>query len=374
MKDHESKVDGRGVKEDIQPMLFKIYPGIRDRIGWIPLGRFPTPVEELSGSGLQNIWIKRDDISSTIYGGNKVRKLEFVLADAIRKGKDRVVTMGGIGTNHGLATAVFCKKLGIACTLILFYQPVTSYVRRNLLLFHRHGAQLVYSKGMLKAGIDFYTTLRLRHPRAYFLYAGGSTPIGTLGFVNAVFELKGQIERGEMPKPRYIVCPLGSSGTMAGLSLGCMLGGLDDVDVIGVRVAASNLGPIKIASPDVVRSLMVKTYRLLKDVSSEVPDVNLARLPRVLDGYFGKGYGYPTDEGIAAMRFMRENHGIDLDPTYTSKAFAAVLDLAKANAGGPILYWHTYNSVDLSSEAGSVDYHDLPREFHAFFEKGELPV
>ncbi len=361
------------MKGRVRPLIFGEYPGIKNKIGWISLGRFPTPVEPLTGSGPGNIWIKRDDKSSVIYGGNKVRKLEFVLADATRKGKDRVVTMGGIGTNHGLATAVFCKRLGMSCTLILFYQPVTSYVRRNLLLFHRYGAELIYAKNMLLAGIDFYTTARLKYPGAYFLYAGGSTALGCLGFVDAAFELKSQVDMGMIPEPRYIVCALGSNGTMAGLSLGCMLAGLD-TEVIGVRVAASHIGPIKIASPDAVRDLMLKTYRLLKRTSSSVPELNLTDRPHVMDGYFGDGYGYPTAKGLAAAEFMKQNHGIELDPTYTSKTFAAVLDLAKANPDQPILYWHTYNSVDLSSEVSSVDFHDLPSEFHEFFKQKELPV
>jgi D-cysteine desulfhydrase len=112
----------------------------------------PSPVQRLEHLGHGNLWIKREDILSTVYGGNKVRKLEFVLADAIEKHRDRVVTLGALGTNHGLATAIFCQRLGLGCTLLLFDQPVTSYVRRNLLLDHKYGAELVHSGNLSGSG------------------------------------------------------------------------------------------------------------------------------------------------------------------------------------------------------------------------------
>lgn len=357
-----------------QPALFDLFPSLREKISWIALGFFPTPVHRLEEMGCSNLWIKRDDLDSKVYGGNKVRKLEFVLADAVERKKRRVITMGGIGTNHGLATAIYCHRLGLACTLLLFYQPVTKYVKQNMLLFHRYNAEMVYTKGMLRTGLNFYLPQKIRHPRSYFLYAGGSSPIGTLGFVNAVFELKKQIEDGLMPVPKYIFCPLGSNGTMAGLALGCLLAGLDST-VIGVRVAASYLGPLQLTTPGTVKSLMEKTYNLLKANSKEIPDIKICT-PQVLNEYFGQGYGYPTKEGLHALRVLKDREDIPLDPTYTSKAFAAVIDFIndRRDATDPILYWHTYNSVDLSSETRSIDYHDLPGEFHQFFEGEEIPV
>lgn len=361
-------------KPENQPVLFDLFPSLREKVSWISLGSFPTPVQRLKEMGHNNLWIKRDDLDSKVYGGNKVRKLEFILADVIKRKKRRVVTMGGIGTNHGLATAIYCHRLGLACTLLLFYQPVTKYVKQNLLLFHRYNAELIYTKGMLRTGLSFYVPQKIRLPRAYFLYAGGSSPIGTLGFVNAVFELKKQIEAGLIPAPKYIFCPLGSNGTMAGLALGCILAGLDST-VIGVRVAASYLGPLQLTTPGTVKSLMKKTYQLLKANSKEIPYVQI-RTPKVLNEYFGQGYGYPTKEGSNAIRVLKNREDIGLDPTYTSKTFAAVIDFINdhRDATEPILYWHTYNSVDLSGEADSIDYHDLPIKFHQFFEEEEVPV
>ena len=106
------------------PILLKEYPELEERIPRISLGKFPTPVQQLHQSGFENLWIKRDDMSSSVYGGNKIRKLEFILGQARKENAAHIITFGGIGTNHGLATAVFCKKLEIKCTLLLFWQPV----------------------------------------------------------------------------------------------------------------------------------------------------------------------------------------------------------------------------------------------------------
>lgn len=352
--------------------LFEHYPGLEDRISRVALGRFPTPVQQMKGLGHGNLWIKRDDLSSPLYGGNKVRKLEFILGDAMRCGKKEVVTIGGIGTNHGLATAIYCRELGMGATLIVFDQPVTSFVRQNLLLFHKNDASLVYAKSMIGAGAKFYITERLRRPGAYFLYAGGSSPIGALGFVNAAFELKKQIDEGTAPVPRYIICPLGSNGTMAGLSLGMLLAGIP-AEVIGVGVTKATLGPLHLATARSVRSLMRDTLRLLRGACPGVPDVTIGG-QHVSHDYFGGAYGLPTDAGLAALRLFREKEGIKLEPTYTAKACAFLLDFIRdpARAKDAVLYWHTYNSVDLSQDAASVDYRELPPVFHRFFEGGTV--
>jgi 1-aminocyclopropane-1-carboxylate deaminase/D-cysteine desulfhydrase-like pyridoxal-dependent ACC family enzyme len=334
-------------KKAQKPVLFEYFPELEKAVSWVPLGNFPTPVHQLTNLGHSNLWIKRDDLSSPLYGGNKVRKLEFVLGDVKARGKKEVVTIGGIGTNHGLATAIYCHRLGLDATLIVFDQPVTRFVRQNLLLFQKHKARLVYAQSLVGASVKYYITERLKRPDAYFLYAGGSSPVGTLGFVNAAFELKKQIERGQMPEPRYIICPLGSNGTMAGLAL----------------------GPLHLATARSVRSLMQRTYRLLKSGSPAVPDVTLGS-QRVFHEYFGGEYGLPTAEGMEALRLFGEREGIKLEPTYTAKTCACLLDFIKepARAGDAVLYWHTYNSADLSRDAGLVDCRELPHCFQNFFD------
>jgi D-cysteine desulfhydrase len=351
------------------PILFRHFPELEKKIAWIPLGTFPTLIQPLNKIGYDNLWIKRDDLSCRIYGGNKIRKLEFILAEAERRKTSRLITFGGIGTNHGLASAIFCNRLNIACTLLLFWQPVTREVQQNLLLFKKYRANLRYQKTLWRTVIGYYLLERLKHPGAYFLFAGGSNPIGTIGFVNAAFELKEHIDRGDMPQPAMIMCPLGSGGTLSGLSLGVQLAGLK-TEVIGVRVSESRLGPFHACTPRTVKTLMHKTYGLLKQKSRAIPDIML-NPPRILDEYFGDGYGLPTEAGQRASQMVKDNTDIKLDPTYTAKTVAAALDYCQAQQekSEPILYWHTYNSVDLSKPADSVDYRELPKPLQKFIEQ-----
>lgn len=348
--------------------LFKHYPELEGALPRVTLGNFPTPVQRLSHLGHGNLWIKRDDLSSGIYGGNKVRKLEFVLADALKKGCNRVITMGGIGTNHGLASAIFCHELGLKCRLLLFNQPLNSYVKRNMLLFLKYGAELVYLKGVFRTAASLLLAQRLLNPRAYILEAGGSSPLGTVGIVNAMLELKEQIDAGTLPEPRYIFCPLGSNGTMAGLSLGALLAGLSTT-VIGVRVTMDAVGPIAIATAKTVENLMRKTYALLKKHSRGVPDITIPP-QRVIDDYVGEGYGCATRECRDALALMNDREGIALDPTYTAKTFAALCDFIKTPGHDkePILFWNTYSSADMTKQAQSVDYRGLPPALRRIYE------
>ncbi|MGQ9843221.1 MAG: 1-aminocyclopropane-1-carboxylate deaminase/D-cysteine desulfhydrase [Spirochaetota bacterium] len=347
--------------------LYDVFPALQ-KLPRVALGNFPTPVQKLTSFGHANVWIKRDDMSSTLYGGNKVRKLEFTLAEAIVTGKKKVVTIGGIGTNHGLATAIFCRHVGLGCRLLLFWQPVTEYVIRNLLLFVRYEAELQYYKTMLKTGVMFYTKERFAH-NAYFLYAGGSSPLGTVGFVNAAFELKSQIEKGQLPEPDYIVCALGSAGTMAGLWLGIKLAGLKST-VVGVRVTDRSLGPVPIANEKSVVSLIKKTYAVMNSITP-LPHIHITT-PVILHDYCGNGYGYPTGACLDAIETMKHNEHIQLEPTYTGKTFAAVCDMIqkKEYADKTILYWHTYNSIDLSDEVKKVDSSQLPKDLQSLINHG----
>jgi D-cysteine desulfhydrase len=353
-----------------RPALFDRLPELRGKIPWVNLETSPSPVQRLENLGHDDLWIKRDDVVSSVYGGNKVRKLEFVLADAIERRQRRVVTIGAIGTNHGLATAIFCRRMGLDCTLLLFDQPVTSYVRRNLLLAHGHGAELVYARGVIRMGIRYYLGSRLKYRRACFLYAGGSSPLGTLGAVSGALELAAQVQQGLCPAPDYVICPTASNGTMGGLSLGFMLAGLE-TRVIGVRVSMKNVGPLPLNTPGTVVRMMKSVHRLIAEHSPSLPDLEF-REPLLLQSYCGEGYGCPSPEGNRALEIFREREGIALDPVYTGKTCAALLDFIEepGRAKDTILYWHTYNSVDYAEQLERLDYRELPAEFHRFF-RGE---
>ena len=354
--------------------IFTEYSQLEGRLPWIQLGKFPTPVEQLTHLNHPGLWIKRDDISSALYGGNKVRKLEFSLAQILSKKKKQVVTIGGIGTNHGLATAIFCQQLGLKCTLLLFRQPVTRLVKQNLKLFHYYGAELVFKGSLLNTALHYGLFQRFVYPWANFLYAGGSSVEGTIGFVNAAFELKAQIDDGLLPEPDLIFCPLGTNGTLVGLNLGVRLAGLKS-RVVGVRITSSKLGPLNVANETAAGKLMKAVYKRLKAFSPDCPTIKL-NAPEILHQYMGDGYGHPTEQGREACQRVKENENITLDPVYTSKTFAAVLEYCSqpANTNQNILYWHTYNSIDLSQQADSVDYLELPQPLHRFFQVPEVYV
>jgi len=354
-----------------QPILIQNFPELQQKLPWMQLGEFPTPVRKLNQLGFQNLWIKQDNLSSQIYGGNKIRKLEFVLADALNQNKKHVVTMGAIGTNHGLATAIFCQKLKLHCTLLLFRQPINRDIKEKILLFKKYNAAMKYKKTKLRAAIALYLTERIKHPGSYFLYAGGSNPVGTVGFVNAAFELKSQIETGMVPEPAAIFCPVGSNGTMAGLTLGVALAGLKS-KIIGVRVSASHLGFIPVCTPDSVLRLMQSTYAYLRKRCGTLPHIEL-KAPLILNEYFGDGYGRQTQAGRRACKQAKTRAAVILDPTYTAKTFAAVLDYCRTHpsVSEPVLYWHTYNSVDLSAELDPADKDKLPRPFQRIYQAKE---
>ena len=352
---------------DTTPILFKYFPDLKDRIGWIKLKESSAPVHPLKNLGYPGLWIKRNDLISSLYGGNKISRLEFILGDVLKKGKKDVITMGGIGSNHCLATAIFCKTLNISCSFSLYDQPVTTQVKENLLLFHKYKAKLTYSKTYLKFGLDWYIAQRMRHSGSYFITGGGSSPIGILGAVNEALELKQQIDEGILPEPRYIFYPTASNGGMAGLMLGLLLSGLKTT-VIGVRVGLDKIGPMEFNTRNTVKKAMLATYNLLKKNSPNIPAIDMTD-PQIIDGYFGNGYGYPTEKGQKALEILKSKENISLDPVYTAKACAALLDHIKnhASSTSPILYWHTYNSIDLSQEAAGVDYRELPEELHPIF-------
>ena len=341
--------------------LLDAYKSLKAKIAYTPLIDAPTPVERFESNvmnvpDLEGLWIKRDDKTSAIYGGNKVRKLEFILPAA--KGKNEIVTLGAIGTNHGVATSIFCKIHGIKCRIILFDQPVTNTVRQNLKLMQINGAKLEYRGSLTSAALHYYFA-RLIRPYSYFLPPGGSNVMGCIAYVNAAFELKQQVENGECPEPDRIICPVGSAGTLAGLTLGCQLAGLKS-KVQGVRVAPSHLGIIPICTTSTVAHLMKQTYRFLRKQGDNLPLVQLPTID-LSDDYFGQGYGYASDEGDAAIK-MFENRGIVLESTYTAKAAAATLKSCRQNPDETILYWHTFNSVVMDAHLSSHDIEALPEQ------------
>lgn len=351
--------------------LFEKYPALAGRLPWMALANYPTPVQRLENlgkaAGYDNLWIKRDDKSSGLYGGNKVRKLEFMLAEARERGCKWVITYGGIGTNHGLATTIHAGRLGIKTALILIRQPLTDHVQENLLLNARYGAEIHYAPNTAIGALQT-ASVYLRHGKVYFVPPGGSSTLGSIGYVNAALELKQQVDAGLLPEPAYIFCALGSKGTLAGLLLGCRLAGMK-TQVIGVRVAQG-----WVTRTENVWKLANRMARLLRKYDKGVPALIFGREDvHVIHDFFGGEYGAVTAEGEQALALMERTEGITLELTYTAKTVAAMLASIKklpGPGGRPVLYWHTYNGVDFSRElAEDHDYTRLPEAVQWCFEE-----
>ena len=321
---------------------------------------------------MSELYIKRDDQCGLWYGGNKPRKLEFLLGDALARSSGAVITFGGLGRNHALATAICAGKLELVPVLILVPQPVSESVRRNLLLMGSQGAELVYARGKTSATLAA-VRLTLKHLVAgggrppYLILPGGSSPVGCLGYVSAALELAEQVKAGELPQPDDIFVPVGSNGTMAGLLVGLRLAEMD-TRVVGVRV--SDRLPV---TPRAVARLANRCWASLTRASPAVPpgriepgEVTLWRQ------YLGKGYGHPTAEGERAASLVEDQEGITLDQVYTAKTMAALVD-ASEDADVKrrrVLFWHTYNSQSMEGlMPQGYDHQALPRQFHKVFER-----
>ena len=358
--------------------LFEAYPRLREGVPFVALGVLPTPVERMerleqtlgSEMGDGRLYVKRDDLSGQPYGGNKVRKLEFLLGRALREGRKAVLTFGAAGSNHALATAIYAKQLGLGSISMLTPQPNTLSVRRNLLMSHHVGAELHHSPTMKRVGGAALLQLALHRlcdgAFPYVIPPGGSAPTGILGFVNAAFELKQQIADGLLPEPDCLYAASGTMGTVVGLMLGLRAAGLR-TRVVAVRVTDERFTSLRKA-----RYLFDKTNAILHRADSSFPH---APFPsdslQFRNEFYGPGYAVYTEEGLRAVRRIKETEGIRLEGVYTGKTFAAVL--ADAQAGllrdQTVLFWNTYNSYDFGAEIEGLDYHVLPRAFHRYFEE-----
>ena len=367
------------------PILFKKYPNLKDKVPWIPLLlNCPTPVQRLANLeeyfNLEGqIYIKRDDINHNVYGGNKLRKFEFLFANTLkRKKKKAIVTYGGIGTNHGLACVIVCNSFDppIKCDLFLYNQPLTKQVQQSLLLFKYFGARLHLGKkdiGTFIKALFFW----IFHHKYDFILPGGTpifgrgTPLGTVGFIEAILELKEQIDKGLMPEPEIIIVAGGTTGTAAGLTAGCKLAGLN-TKIFCVAVYKDFL-----ANASNLISNANKALKYLHKVDNNFPKVKVSEDDfKMIKGYIGAGYGHQTIKGQKAVDLVfnleGKEKGFLLDTTYTGKAMAAMFDCLKEeeNRDKIFLFWNTYNSNDLSEYLDEIkfEYKALPKKFHKFFE------
>jgi D-cysteine desulfhydrase len=321
--------------------------GLEVELERVALGHGPTPVGELAHLGGERgrapVWIKDDGAYSSV-GGNKARKLEWLLADARSRGKRTILTGGALGTNHGLATALFARRLGMRTVLVLVPQPETEHVRRQLERIRASGAEIHLARGVARSyAVAASLALRRASPPLnlpYFLRPGGSVPLGCVGYVEAAIELREQVAAGELPEPSHIVVPVGSGGTAAGLLAGLKLTGMRS-RLVGVLV-----NDLIRVDERTVAKLADRTLRLLRKRGARVGEVEVIAADLTLErGWLGAGYGHSTPAADRAVPLFAEREDVVLEPVYTAKAAAALLELNRRGAfgRGPVLYWHTYS-------------------------------
>jgi len=330
------------------PALFRRFPAIAGALPWLALGTFPTPVEPLRMRGIlasDGMWIKRDDLSGEPYGGNKVRKLEFLLAEARRQGVTRLITAGAAGSHHALATTVYGRALGFDVTLVLFPQPISDRVRSAVLQGHALGAELRWTERMELVPLALRVASRAhRAERCMVIAPGGSDPVGTLGYVSGGVELAEQIEAGALPVPCEVHVAAGTLGTAAGLAIGLGMAGLP------CRIVATRVASLLVTNTLVLRGLVQRTVRRLRDAGLDLPDAGeWFRRIELRHDQIGPGYGLASPAGRAALE-AAESAGLTLDPTYTGKAAAGFL-AAMTGTGGARLFWHTLSASQPAVEA-----------------------
>lgn len=302
--------------------------------------RLPLP------AGVQ-AWVKREDLSHPLYGGNKVRKLEWLLPDVAARG-GTMVTLGAGGSHHVIASALLGAQAGVKVHAVVVPQPDSEHVRENLRITLSLAHRVWPCRGTLDVPwqvLRAWRAARSEDGRSpVWVGPGGSSPVGCLGWVEAGLELAAQVRSQAMPPPTDLVVPAGSVGTAAGLWVGLALAGLDDVRLHAVRVTEKWM-----ANHRSVSRLARKTRALVLAGGADVPALRPEQLI-VHHDFCGAGYGHDTDAGRAARTVASEQAGLMLEATYTAKTFAALLALAERGALGPrVLFIDTVSSAPLDA-------------------------
>ncbi len=309
--------------------------------------------------------MKHDDISGPVYGGNKVRKLEYLLADALDRGCDAVLTFGAAGSNHALATAIYAKQTGLACHAVLTDQVQTPWVATTLRWHGLLGTNMV--PAMKGAEIQARVArLRETHPtgpeRLYEVPWGGSSPTGSLGFVDAGVELAAQLAAAGINGPVRVYLPCGTMGSVAGLLLGLRIA-TASATVVSVKVVPQN-----IVDAAAVLKLAAAIQRLLPPEQRSRAD-HVASSLEFRPEFAGAGYALPTPECVEAVALAKDLAGLKLDTTYSGKALACLVADGRSGrlAGCTPVFWQTWNSQPYPAGLDSVDITKLPAAFQKFF-------
>lgn len=293
----------------------------------------PTPVEPMPrlSAALQGprLFVKRDDQTGLAFGGNKTRKLEYLLADAREQGADTLISAGAIQSNHCRQTVAAAARFGMDCTLVLFGDPPSTPDANHLLHFLL-GAQVVYTQRELinEKLEEVFQKIVAEGKKPYLIPYGGSNPVGAMGYVNAMLELDLQDVR-----PDWIVFPSSSGGTQAGMLVGARLSGYRG-KILGISVDE----PADVLRVNVARLATQTTAAMGKDWTFS-PDEVL-----VNDAYTGGGYAVMGQPEIEAIQLFARREALLLDPVYTGRCGAGMIDLIRQGFFDPsetLLFWHT---------------------------------
>jgi D-cysteine desulfhydrase family pyridoxal phosphate-dependent enzyme len=304
------------------------------------LALLPTPLVEAARLsrilGGPRIFLKRDDLTGFGFGGNKIRKLEFLIAAALAEKADVVVTGAGPQSNHIRATAAAARVAGLDVVAVMHGSRPTE-TQGNLLLDELLGVEIRFTNDPDRSRIDgkieeIAQELRRAGRRPYAIPRGGASPLGTLGYVECVRELRAQLDAIDV-EPQWIVVATGSCGTQSGLVAGARLTGAP-FRVLGITVSR----PVSECEERILR-LANEAARLAGQPLSLTRESVLVR-----DGFIGPGYGIPSQEGVEAIRLIARTEGVFLDPTYTGKAMAGFVDEVRSGRIGKsetVVFVHT---------------------------------
>jgi D-cysteine desulfhydrase len=310
---------------------------LTDHLPRIQLAILPTPLEEMprltQALGGPRLFIKRDDQTGLATGGNKARKLEFTVAEALRQGADTLITLGGVQSNHCRQTAAAAARCGLRCILVLRGHAPAAW-NGNLLLDHLLGAQVVFSGDRTReqAAEEVVKEQRAAGNHPYLVPVGASDEVGAVGFVAAIEELDSQLKARKLHVDR-VVFASSSAGTQVGLCVGAKALGFKG------QLAAIAIDSRREELQAEVAGIAVRTIRRLGLEMSFAPAEVVA-----YDGYLGAGYAIMGEPEREAIHLTARHEGILLDPVYTGRAMAGLIDLIRKGEFGKdetILFWHT---------------------------------